>query len=569
MPVFTQFSTPAGQAVRDFQQQPELRAAFEQSWSAFVNRSVETSQLGNPWTAVNDSPRALYFNPLGMDIDEAALAPAPVQWNAFPNRLNAYLQAQYGLTDRWKFADEGVAGLQCPQNPCSATPTYVAFKPYGPRGWQDEYCEWAVTRNAAGNITSVMFTCENPEYWFLLWNVSPDLVVTLYQQTLGTKEVQAADLYLRDAAGQPVIDPQTQRPAYNPINKWNSGTKAAYDQGAGSQGGAMHLTSPPNSLGAEIYLAGAATIQRYNGASHITVADKLICCAQYGQPNRNSDPHIGQSVNQVVFNGGGQPNQVTLLDPVGLYLQLPDAGTFTAAFSAPKALPAGKTLMDCWTVTRGTAQYAGYPNNAALHLVFAIPEDWGFTVSDLTMQYTSAYGEAYTGPVRYGAQLVEFLQVQLAAIGLPATAPVQNLQCVQDAPAAATLPVPSFLMDMGVYQASLANQLDRFANLTPQILTLAQGQTRTNVSLAASNVDAQTTLSFGDGVTATVTAFDDAAQLFTLTISVAPDAAVGERALLLGASGQQGVPAPGYLQIVPAPAAAPVAARAQHRLSRF
>ena len=52
----------------------------------------------------------------------------------------------------------------------------------------------------------------------------------------------------------------------------------------------MHLTSPPNTLGAEVYLAAAATLLRNVGSYD---PQNMICCSKYGQPYRNSDPHIG------------------------------------------------------------------------------------------------------------------------------------------------------------------------------------------------------------------------------------------------------------------------------------
>ena len=91
-----------------------------------------------------------------------------------------------------------------------------------------------------------------------------------------------------------MIDPSTGRPAYNPLNKWNSGPKAV--RGTNASGGAMHLTSTPNTLQTEMALAGGATILRPCGNG---VPQTVICCAQYGQAYRNSDPHIGQQVNQV------------------------------------------------------------------------------------------------------------------------------------------------------------------------------------------------------------------------------------------------------------------------------
>jgi hypothetical protein len=146
----------------------------------------------------------------------------------------------------WALADDGLytdeAGQRhsfpeipknlCPQADWSG-PLHP-FGPYGPRGWQDEYCEWSTTRNAQGKITRVDFVCENPEYWHTLWKVNPERVAELYQEILNfglrprspdRVRVARADLELLDPkTGKPVIDPSTGAPAYNPLNKWNRGT---------------------------------------------------------------------------------------------------------------------------------------------------------------------------------------------------------------------------------------------------------------------------------------------------------------------------------------------------------
>src|SRR5205814_4114443 len=117
-----------------------------------------------------------------------------VEWLAFPNRLTSYLDPpQYYFTPEQLFemADNGSlasgTGLPTiPQNVCpfvsSAPVPNMAYGPVGPRGWQDEYCEWAVERDTAGEIVRVMFTSENPEYWYTVWAVSPEKVAELYQK---------------------------------------------------------------------------------------------------------------------------------------------------------------------------------------------------------------------------------------------------------------------------------------------------------------------------------------------------------------------------------------------------
>src|SRR5262249_15068957 len=139
----------------------------------------------------------------------------------------------------------------CPQADWDGT--LKTFGPYGPRGWLDEYCEWSVARDAMNNILRVDFACENPEYWYSLWAVDPETVRSIYETTLNAGvppnrqiSVSLNDLVLMNQ-GKPVIDPQTGRPAYNPLNRWNSGPFAVR---IGSQpsftGGVMHLTSTPN-----------------------------------------------------------------------------------------------------------------------------------------------------------------------------------------------------------------------------------------------------------------------------------------------------------------------------------
>ena len=48
----------------------------------------------------------------------------------------------------------------------------------------------------------------------------------------------------------------------------------------------------------------------------ITDAQELIRCSRYGEPGRNSDPHIGEQVNALAR----QRADITLNNPVGLYL---------------------------------------------------------------------------------------------------------------------------------------------------------------------------------------------------------------------------------------------------------
>jgi hypothetical protein len=119
-------------------------------------------------------------------------------------------------------------------------------------------------RDTNGNMRKITFTSENPAYFLAMWRIDPNAVLGLYRDYIDPN-VQLQDLYLRytadcktGKAGDPVIDPTTGLPAYDTVNKWNAGTACT----PGQFGGAMHLTSGPNTLSAEVYLAAAATIMR-------------------------------------------------------------------------------------------------------------------------------------------------------------------------------------------------------------------------------------------------------------------------------------------------------------------
>jgi hypothetical protein len=312
------FRTPAQQV--DFPEDAKKQAALVAQWNASLTGFSNQGITGNPWTSTNASDQTYYVNPAQTAIPADAPATA-IEWNAFPGRLDFYFpnmsdEDKLSLADTGKRLN-GSTFPEIPSNVCGGESQPIAYGPYGPRGWQDEYCEWCITYDASNKITRIDLTCENPEYWNSLWMIDPNRVLDIYRQTLDKPQIQLADLFLCDNTGKPVIDPSTGNPLYNPLNKWNSGTRSS-----STSGGAMHLTSTPNTLQTEIGLAAAATVQRTIGN---TDPQALICCAQYGQPGRNSDPHIGQSTNQVVAMG----NQITLTNPPGLYIQQPDFNAFT------------------------------------------------------------------------------------------------------------------------------------------------------------------------------------------------------------------------------------------------
>lgn len=451
---FARFTSPAHQAPKDYKKlgmENEL-SAFETDWNNNVAGWTEMAIIGDPWSNLNDAPRADYYNPLTEGFGEAG--DAVISWTPFPNRLIAFLtppeasnnpQLHRPLTmdEVMSLADSGeitVDGtlyklydpsgsapiLKIPAKRCPEidwTGEYVDFSPSGPRGWLDEYCEWSITYDASGSkMQSVMFTCENPAYYLTMWRINPEAVLGLYQMYVDPA-VKLEDLYLRYTVdqptgkkGDPVMDPTTGRPAYDVTNKWNRGTVRV----PGQSGGALHLTSGPNTLSAEIYLAAAATIQRPDLSSRDP--QSLICCAQYGQNYRNSDPHIG-----FIANRAAARYRISLTDPVGLYIQQPQN------LSNWKG-PNGEDVSQYWKITRGTAGTGPNNSDQILHAVFDIPPSAGFTINDCTIN-----GQR----IAHIGDIANQMKIALSATQMTPNQPLQSpMKCVSSRSSGSMQPWP-------------------------------------------------------------------------------------------------------------------------------
>jgi hypothetical protein len=417
-----QFLPPGN--INDFPNNPAAYKRLLELWNLNLTGFTEQAMAGNTWNNQNTPPPPNYYNP-------AFTTPPPnaggqgIEWGPFPGRFQTYFgnnsstpltpQQLLELGDTGYYTDgQGKKQTfpQITQSPCSAFDSQyfqsgscgcvgdaavtMPYGPYGPRGWQDEYCEWCVTRDKNGNITRIDFTCENPEYWNTLWLVDPQTVLALYQQTLGKPQITLDDLYLRDLYGQPVMDPGTGLPAYNPLNKWNSGP-----YGSTTQGGAMHLTSTPNTIQTEIGLGAAATVLRnYPNGGQIPGNDiqSLICSAQYGQYGRNSDPNIGAGVNTLAAAGFA----ITLYNPPGLYIQMPQ--NLNADFS----IQGVSDITPYFTVSRkgNTVTVGNVDYTLNLHLTVEAPQG---------MPPLSEMQCAGSGPLQWAGQIAQKLQMVILA----------------------------------------------------------------------------------------------------------------------------------------------------------
>jgi hypothetical protein len=324
--------------LRRFNPPANLRDPDPAHWSRSVSRLLE------PYL---DGSLPQFYNPRLKDTPRDAPRPM-VLWPSFPARVRA---ATASARERWTVADRS-------------------------RGRQDEYCEWAVTRNRARKITRVTFTTELPEYFEHLFEVAPAHLLRFYRKFVDPG-VQLADL--------------RSGTRYRRDNRWNKGAKLA------------HLSQPTNNLRAAIDLVARATVLRV-GADGLPVTNQqaLVQCSGLGEPLRNSDPQIASAVNVAA----GQGAEITLADPIGLYLGRP----LTAGMVTPDNADASRF----WKVERGDAEHT-------VRARFEVPRGRGYVVGDI---------EIGGRRVEFGGQIADRVPVWVSVIVKPGNHRSRRQRCV-------------------------------------------------------------------------------------------------------------------------------------------
>ncbi|HEU0134268.1 MAG TPA: hypothetical protein VFR28_05555 [Allosphingosinicella sp.] len=254
------------------------------------------------------------------------------------------------------------------------------------RDRQDEYCEWAVRRNSEGKMTKAIFVAEGYDYFDALFSHDERAVVDLYREFTENASLTADDLRAPEGVYLPGI-PSDRTMLVRP-GGFNWRNRHNIDPGI------VHLSHRANSLGAEINLAGVSGLARRTvGGETLQPGDpeRLLCCSRGGDPNRNSDPLIGdQAYAQVIAK-----RRFTLANPVGLYI---------ASIEERLTLPSGEPVpREWWRVVRGRDLWD--PNKSrVLRLELDVPAGENLVLGDLMVE-----GE----PLLYGGQLARLLAIHL------------------------------------------------------------------------------------------------------------------------------------------------------------
>jgi hypothetical protein len=296
MAVVTQFDTPA--SLRDL----PAGSPFYLNWHRFLAGELDDRRPGTG-TATGE-----FYDASVEDVN--AVAERSLVWMAFPRETLVKHRD-----------DRRAAFVEADLDPV----TLLSREP------QNEYCEWHVTRTAAGKITKVVFVTESPEYWDHLWAVDPPTVVNLYK-TLVDPAVTQADLTVAGTG------------SYNHRNPFNT-TK-----------GIVHLIQRINKLALAIGLAEGSVATG-------TVRDNYETRQPFGLKT-SVDPRVTLDIGALARTG----LSLTLREPIGLYI----TGYDDTGWTKPNGSPVG----DYWTIARGRP-------GQILRLEYAVPPGEGFVVGDI------------------------------------------------------------------------------------------------------------------------------------------------------------------------------------------
>ncbi|KAJ5086935.1 hypothetical protein NUU61_008242 [Penicillium alfredii] len=372
---------------------PELSEANKDKWSKdFISHWMQGEIDANPDVVSKDRTKLTQF----FDATKTASdqrKPKAVTWNAFPNLL---VDSYPGVELQNQIADSS-------------------------RVVQDEYLEWSVSRGErkySGDIHSVSFTCEGPEYWqFLASAQKPDFIKLMRSLNSGfDKEMDNRDFFLKDhVSGNEV---------YNPANPWNL---------LSTTGTIAHLIQPNNTLSAEIDIAAQATVIRKDDKGR-TIEDKddLIKCSKYGNRGRNSDPRVSNLVGRffqgtdIIQIGAGinffarKGASLTVADPVAIYIHDFDKSNFKFDINSTTDGQA-LNLQDIEEPDRVFQWQRGdITKNQGLRIKIEVPKDLKQKNKDgEPLLVSNIYDTLNKKHIRYGAQFARYFTMSVSAVAIP------------------------------------------------------------------------------------------------------------------------------------------------------
>jgi hypothetical protein len=321
------------------------------NWSAEVEHLMSTAVAG--LERFTGRQKAQFADPSMVDMGSAGAQ--AINWKGFP----ASLAAQgFSDDDALKIADGFLQDTRGNSG----------------RDVQDEYLEWYVERDSNNDVIRIDFTTEGPEYWSTLANeLEMTGVLSLYQKYY--PDARTSDLFRGDS--------------YDPNNLFNT-TR-----------GAMHLRQASNNLDAEVEIAAQSTLTYTSKGVVLNSGGDLCRLAGLGEQARASDPTIAQTVNAIARSG----SRISLLDPIGLYMDAPDfTGWVTPDGSDPRAL---------WSNERGNPMTRG-----------ALRSSSKFKLSEVKIAGAN---------IAYGGQVAKRISVHLTGLATgpnvvtPTVVPVEKL----------------------------------------------------------------------------------------------------------------------------------------------
>ncbi|KAL2827347.1 hypothetical protein BDW59DRAFT_160313 [Aspergillus cavernicola] len=360
----------------------ELSLDNQIKWSEkYISRWMENEIKGN---GVGTTPLHQFFNGTKTAYDRSQQGVA-ITWTAFPKRVSK----THGHDDqRWLTADSS-------------------------REVQDEYLEWSVSRDGPDPTTSkvkrVVMTCEGPEYWGFLGDAQSEDLVRLYQDLNPEfrSQITQEDLFTTHAMG-------AEQKEYRPKNRWNSST---------TSGTIAHLIQRNNTLSAEVDIAAQATVLRKDSNNKpVTTPDQLIRCSEYGDPDRNSDPHIGSAINGLAR----ERRVISIADPVGLYIHNFQESIFKLDYNGREG-----DEQDLRDLPEGTITWlrGDKDKKQGLHLHIEVPRG---TVGNSNQEL--AVGDIWDTEreryIQYGAQFADYIKMGVTGVVTKETVTVEPQPCI-------------------------------------------------------------------------------------------------------------------------------------------